>query len=131
MACYGDLCRHVERVFFRFFVIILNRSTMWCPCSVCKYVYAFRTHFVHISYTFRGFYSSDTVSFAGFKLSDFTLAEVYDYSGLGVAYRVGKFDGILGLGFDRISVGGVPTIMKALVASGRLCNLLWGPLPSC
>merc|ERR1712232_433040 len=42
------------------------------------------------------------------------------------AYRVGKFDGILGLGFDRISVGGVPTIMKALVASGQLAQPVFG-----
>jgi len=62
----------------------------------------------------------------GFKLSDFTFAEVNDYSGLGIAYRVGKFDGILGLGFDRISVGGVPTIMKSLVASGQMAQPVFG-----
>eukprot|EP00928_Gymnodinium_smaydae_P094474 TRINITY_DN793_c0_g3_i1.p1 TRINITY_DN793_c0_g3~~TRINITY_DN793_c0_g3_i1.p1 ORF type:complete len:384 (+),score=130.90 TRINITY_DN793_c0_g3_i1:67-1218(+) len=73
-----------------------------------------------------GFYSADDVSFGGFKLQDFTFAEVNDYSGLGVMYRVGKFDGILGLGFDSISVGGVPTIMKALVASGQMAQPVFG-----
>jgi len=73
-----------------------------------------------------GFYSSDVVTFGSFNLPDFTFAEVNDYSGLGVAYRVGKFDGILGLGWDRISVGGVPTIMKALVASGQMAQPVFG-----
>merc|ERR1712176_1266498 len=73
-----------------------------------------------------GFYSSDTVAFGGFQLPGFTFAEVNDYSGLGVAYRVGKFDGILGLGWDRISVGGVPTVMHQLVASGQLDQPVFG-----
>jgi len=73
-----------------------------------------------------GVYSSDNVALGGFALNDFTFAEVDDYSGLGIAYRVGKFDGILGLGFDRISVGGVPTIMKSLVASGELTAPVFG-----
>jgi len=73
-----------------------------------------------------GYYSSDDVSFGGFALKDFTFAEVNNYKGLGIAYRVGKFDGILGLGFDRISVGGVPTIMKSLVASGQLAQPVFG-----
>lgn len=73
-----------------------------------------------------GVYSADTVTFGGFTLKDFTFAEVNDYSGLGIAYRVGKFDGILGLGFDRISVGGVPTIMKSLVASGQMAEPVFG-----
>merc|ERR1719359_1123354 len=53
-------------------------------------------------------------------------AEIDDYSGLGVAYRVGKFDGILGLGFDSISVGHVPTVMNALVASRQLDEPVFG-----
>eukprot|EP00401_Gymnodinium_catenatum_P051996 CAMPEP_0117487572 /NCGR_PEP_ID=MMETSP0784-20121206/16065_1 /TAXON_ID=39447 /ORGANISM="" /LENGTH=383 /DNA_ID=CAMNT_0005282225 /DNA_START=141 /DNA_END=1292 /DNA_ORIENTATION=- len=73
-----------------------------------------------------GFYSSDTVAFSSFQLPDFTFAEVNDYSGLGMAYRVGKFDGILGLGWDSISVGGVPTLMTALVASGQLDEPVFG-----
>jgi len=73
-----------------------------------------------------GFYSSDTVSFSGFKLDKYTFAEINDYSGLGIAYRVGKFDGILGLGFDSISVGHVPTVMSQLVASKQLDEPVFG-----
>jgi len=73
-----------------------------------------------------GFYSSDTVSFAGMQLDDFIFAEINDYSGLGIAYRVGKFDGILGLGFDSISVGHVSTVMNALVTSKQLDEPVFG-----
>merc|ERR1712039_1155120 len=67
-----------------------------------------------------GVYSADDVAIGGLKLQDFTFAEVDDTSGLGLGYRFGKFDGILGLGWDSISVGGVPTVMKALVDSKQL-----------
>ncbi|CAK0841191.1 unnamed protein product [Prorocentrum cordatum] len=69
-----------------------------------------------------GYYSSDTVSIGNLQLKDYTFAEVTDTSGLGLAYRLGKFDGILGLGWDSISVGGVPTPMRALVESGQLAE---------
>jgi cathepsin D len=45
-------------------------------------------------------------------------AEILDVSGLGLAYAVGKFDGILGLGFQSISVGGVPTVFQTMMAQG-------------
>lgn len=67
-----------------------------------------------------GVYSADDVTIGDLKLKAFTFAEVDDTSGLGLGYRFGKFDGILGLGWDAISVGGVPTVMKALVGSGQL-----------
>lgn len=52
-----------------------------------------------------GVYSADDVNVGPFTLKDFTFAEVDDTSGLGLGYRIGKFDGILGLGWDSISVG--------------------------
>merc|ERR1711972_805705 len=67
-----------------------------------------------------GVYSADDVAIGSLKLQEFTFAEVDDTSGLGLGYRFGKFDGILGLGWDTISVGGVPTVMNALVASKQL-----------
>jgi len=67
-----------------------------------------------------GTYSADDVTIGSLKLKDFTFAEVDNTKGLGMAYRMGKFDGILGMGWDSISVGGVPTVMAALVKSGEL-----------
>jgi len=67
-----------------------------------------------------GFFSADSVQIGSLKLSEYTFAEVNNTAGLGLAYRIGKFDGILGLGWDSISVGGIPTPMKALVESGQL-----------
>jgi len=73
-----------------------------------------------------GVYSADDVTIGDFKVKDFTFAEVDDTSGLGLGYRIGKFDGILGLGWDSISVGGVPTVMKALTASGQMAKPVFG-----
>ena len=46
-------------------------------------------------------------------------AEITDASGLGAAYKAGQFDGILGLAFDSISVGHVPTVFHNLVEQVR------------
>mmetsp|Transcript_113299 Transcript_113299/g.178218 ORF Transcript_113299/g.178218 Transcript_113299/m.178218 type:complete len:381 (+) Transcript_113299:73-1215(+) len=73
-----------------------------------------------------GVFSADDVSIGSLKLQDFTFAEVDDTSGLGIGYRLGKFDGILGLGWDKISVDGVPTVMNALVKSGELAQPVFG-----
>jgi len=73
-----------------------------------------------------GFYSTDSVTFGGFSLPAFTFAEVNNTKGLGIGYRIGKFDGILGLGWDSISVGGVPTVMNTLVASGQMEKPVFG-----
>merc|ERR1712176_783593 len=67
-----------------------------------------------------GFYSKDSMTIGGVKTDDYLFAEVDDVSGLGVAYTLGKFDGICGMGWDSISVDGVLTPVQALVASGEL-----------
>jgi hypothetical protein len=69
-----------------------------------------------------GVFSADDVTIGSMKLPSYTFAEVDKTSGLGIGYRLGKFDGILGLGWDSISQGGVPTPMKALVSSGQLAQ---------
>jgi hypothetical protein len=73
-----------------------------------------------------GVYSADDVNVGPFTVKDFTFAEVDNTAGLGLGYRLGKFDGILGLAWDSISVGGVPTIMSKLVASGQLPQPVFG-----
>jgi hypothetical protein len=67
-----------------------------------------------------GQFSRDNVKIGEFILNDYNFAEVDDTSGLGAAYYIGKFDGILGLGWDSIVVGGGSSPFGALVASGQL-----------
>jgi len=69
-----------------------------------------------------GIWSADTVSVAGIPIKQQAFAEVEDAAGLGLGYAIGKFDGILGLGWDRISVDGVETPMSNLVKSGELSD---------
>lgn len=55
----------------------------------------------HIEYgsgPVNGFLGNDVVTMGGITVSDITFAEVTDVSGLGLAYLIGKFDGILGMG---------------------------------
>lgn len=67
-----------------------------------------------------GVYSADTVKIGDYSLPSYTFAEVDNTKGLGVGWKVGKFDGICGMGFDDISVDGVTTPLRALVNSGSL-----------
>jgi hypothetical protein len=52
----------------------------------------------------------------------FEFAEITDVSGLGLAYSVGKFDGILGLAFPRISVDGITPLFPTAVSQGLIPN---------
>ena len=75
-----------------------------------------------------GVYSADSVNIGPFQLQDYTFAEVDDTSGLGLGYRLGKFDGILGLGWDAISVGASTIVHSSLAdtwALGVGTGVLW------
>jgi len=67
-----------------------------------------------------GYYSQDTATIGGIALKDYTFAEVNDTSGLGLAYSIGKFDGICGLSWSGCSIDHVATPLEALAASGGL-----------
>merc|ERR1711943_176904 len=54
----------------------------------------------------------------GLVVQDQEFAEVTDASGLGAAYKMGKFDGILGMAFPVLSVNDVPTAFENLVDQG-------------
>eukprot|EP00920_Eleutheroschizon_duboscqi_P042214 GHVT01100982.1.p1 GENE.GHVT01100982.1~~GHVT01100982.1.p1 ORF type:complete len:776 (-),score=214.40 GHVT01100982.1:985-3312(-) len=54
-----------------------------------------------------GYVSTDAMTVGSIKLSDFKFAEVTDASGLGMAYAMGRFDGIFGLGWPSISIDGL------------------------
>jgi len=68
-----------------------------------------------------GFFSQDSVTLADdIVISGQRFAEVQDAGGLGLAYALGKFDGILGLGFTSISVDGTPTVFENAIDQNLL-----------
>jgi hypothetical protein len=67
-----------------------------------------------------GMTSQDSVSVGGLVSAKQLFAEVNVTKGLGPAYSIGKFDGILGLGWGSISVNSMPTVFSNIVASGAL-----------
>jgi len=68
-----------------------------------------------------GFFSTDDVTLAESLVIDAQrFAEVQDAGGLGVAYYLGKFDGILGLGFTSISIDGTTTCFENLIRQNKL-----------
>merc|ERR1712083_107634 len=65
-------------------------------------------------------YSKDTIAIGEVSIPGYTFAEVNNTKGLGLAFSVGHFDGICGMGWDDISVDHVETPLRALVNSGKL-----------
>lgn len=60
-----------------------------------------------------GFFSVDDVILADdIVVQGQRFAEIEDAGGLGLAYSIGKFDGILGLGFTSISIDGATTVFE-------------------
>merc|ERR1712176_1410421 len=47
-------------------------------------------------------------------------AEVEDAGGLGIGYMMGKFDGIMGLAFEALSLGGATTVFKNAIDQGAV-----------
>mmetsp|Transcript_5073 Transcript_5073/g.7751 ORF Transcript_5073/g.7751 Transcript_5073/m.7751 type:complete len:373 (+) Transcript_5073:57-1175(+) len=69
-----------------------------------------------------GYESFDTLNFGGLIVENQEFAEVTDASGLGAAYKLGKFDGILGMAFGVLSVNNVPTAFDNVVSQGLVDN---------
>jgi len=68
-----------------------------------------------------GYFSSDEVTLADDIVVDGQrFAEVQDAGGLGMAYALGKFDGILGLGFTSISVDGTTTVFENAIKQNKV-----------
>jgi hypothetical protein len=72
-----------------------------------------------------GFESFDILNLGGLTVTNQEFAEVTDASGLGAAYKLGKFDGILGLAFDVLSVNKIPTVFDNLVSQDLLDESLF------
>jgi saccharopepsin len=101
-------------------VLDTGSSNLWVPSSKCTSIACFlhskydsSTSSTHkengtnfeIRYgsgSLSGFVSSDALEFAGLKVKDQLFAEATEEPGL--AFAFGRFDGILGLGYDTISV---------------------------
>jgi len=70
-----------------------------------------------------GKFETDTVTLAGdIAVEDQDFALIHDAKGMGIAYALGYFDGILGLGFDSLSVGGVETVFHKAIDQGKVAN---------
>jgi len=69
-----------------------------------------------------GIWSDDKVTIGNLPIKEQAFAEVENAKGLGFAYGIGKFDGILGLGWDRISVDGVKTPFHNIVDEDSLAD---------
>jgi len=70
-----------------------------------------------------GIWSSDAVTFGSdLKIPEQALGEVENAKGLGLAYGIGKFDGILGMGWDRICLNGTMPPFHSLVNTGALAD---------
>jgi len=67
-----------------------------------------------------GKYEKDTVTLGeDITVLDHKFASIHDVGGMGVGYLFGKFDGLVGLGFDSISQAG-KTVFSAAVDAGLL-----------
>jgi len=62
-----------------------------------------------------GYLSQDTTTCGKTKVKNITFAEITDVSGLGPAFAVGHFAGILGLAFKTISVDNITPVFQSMV----------------
>jgi hypothetical protein len=67
-----------------------------------------------------GVLGQDVVHLGDLDVESQLFGMITDASGLGMAYLLGKFDGILGLAFQSISIDGVPTVLGNAYKQGLL-----------
>jgi len=65
-----------------------------------------------------GYLGADDLNVGGLAVSNVTFAEITDASGLGLAYLIGAFDGILGMAFQTISVDNLPPVFFEMIDQG-------------
>jgi len=107
-------------------------SNLWVPSKQCtncgfhpKYDHTKSSTYVangtkfNITYAsgpVSGFLSEDSVTIGDVTTKSNLFAEITDVKGLGPAYALGKFDGILGMAYQAISVDKIPTIFQNMLA---------------
>lgn len=69
-----------------------------------------------------GYQSVDNLNWGGFQVKSQGFAEVTNAAGLGAAYKLGKFDGILGMAFPVLSVNKIPTVFENTFSQGLVEN---------
>jgi hypothetical protein len=67
-----------------------------------------------------GYQSNEMVNIGGLEVDNLDFAEINVTKGLGLGYEIGKFDGILGLGWDAISENHMEPAFHKLVDAGQL-----------
>lgn len=76
-------------------------------------------HIIYGSGSVNGIYNQDVITLGNdIQIVNQTFASVHDASGMGISYTFSKFDGILGLGFDSISVDGKVTVFHNAIKQG-------------
>ena len=121
-------------------VLDTGSSNLWVPSSKCTSIACFlhskydssasSTYKVNGS-TFEirygsgslsGFVSGDTLEFAGLNIKNQLFAEATEEPGL--AFAFGRFDGILGMGYDTISVNHITPPFYELINQKVITNQL-------
>ena len=67
-----------------------------------------------------GYESQDNLNVGDLLVKKQVFAEVTDASGLGIGYKLGKFDGILGMGWPALSVNKITTPFQNLFQQGLI-----------
>jgi hypothetical protein len=67
----------------------------------------------------------DTVGVADISVTNQMFAEITDVTGLGLAFAVGHFDGILGMAWQSISVDNVTTVWSTMINEGYISDTVF------
>lgn len=135
---YGDIS--IGSTGRKFSVIFdTGSSSLWVPSADCgkscgvhsKYNHTESTTYHENGQDFRllygsgpvsGYLSQDTVVLGDVSLDGYTFGEVTNAKGLGLPYVVGKFDGILGLGWPSLAIDGIEPPFVTMVKRGLVSD---------
>lgn len=117
-------------------------SNLWVPGSACSKCTGKNMLNVMNSSSFLGYknkfyikygsgpvsgkFAQDTVTLGDIVVPEQKLGVITNVAGLGKMYSLGKFDGIMGLGFSSLSLGQVPTVLDNAIQQGVLDEPVFG-----